>query len=313
VLVSNPSAFHLRFGPAVQEAGSYSGRLSNGGDSLRLIDSTNETIFNVVYDDQLGWPAAADGDGASLQLHDLMTDPSQPEAWTAAEPTPGLYLVGASAELIGVWPFYDGSKWDGNQPGPGGNSAAATAVDKSVAVPDQPVTADNILSAPEGIVGLMIDIANLPAAAISSADLRFRKGTSADPETWSTAPGPIPLSATSVARGAGAEGSDRITLFWQPGSLVNTWLEVTILPTPQTGLAVPVVFYLGSLVGDTANDAGPFIVDSTDFDRVRANPRNFLNPAAIDSMFDVTRDGFVDGSDLASVRDAMGASLPALM
>ena len=36
--------------------------------------------------------------------------------------------------------------------------------------------------------------------------------------------------------GAGVNGSDRITILWPDGTIRNTWLEVSVLPTFAMGL-----------------------------------------------------------------------------
>ena len=66
--------------------GPYPGRLSNGGEILRLRDSGEggrsfpETIDVVVYDDRR-WPRGADGDGKSLELVSTQLDNDVPESW----------------------------------------------------------------------------------------------------------------------------------------------------------------------------------------------------------------------------------------
>jgi hypothetical protein len=47
-------------------AGTWSGALNNGGDTIILLDRNGVEIENVTYDDVLPWPTGADGDGPSL-------------------------------------------------------------------------------------------------------------------------------------------------------------------------------------------------------------------------------------------------------
>jgi hypothetical protein len=68
LVVSNKSAFESRYGQAFSAiiAGEYSGRLSNGGERVALVDYWNGTIADFEYDDSDGWPSLADGQGHSL-------------------------------------------------------------------------------------------------------------------------------------------------------------------------------------------------------------------------------------------------------
>ena len=75
-------AFENNFNrPAFQWTG---GSLSNGGETLRLLDANAVVVDSVDYDDGNGWPSAADGDGASLVLCDANSDNSDPANWQAA-------------------------------------------------------------------------------------------------------------------------------------------------------------------------------------------------------------------------------------
>ena len=68
LVVSNRSAFESRYGQALSPiiAGQYSGRLSNGGERVALVDYWNGTIAEFEYDDGDSWPPLADGQGHSL-------------------------------------------------------------------------------------------------------------------------------------------------------------------------------------------------------------------------------------------------------
>ena len=64
--------------------GPYTGRLSNSGEGLRLIDAQSNTVFSFRYRDQGDWPAAADGTGHSLILEGNKADPDNPRNWSAS-------------------------------------------------------------------------------------------------------------------------------------------------------------------------------------------------------------------------------------
>ncbi len=69
--------------------GPYSGRLSNGGEIVRLRDDGEggkyfpELIDSVVYLDDGDWPDAADGEGASLERVGLDVDNDEATSWRA--------------------------------------------------------------------------------------------------------------------------------------------------------------------------------------------------------------------------------------
>ena len=83
--------------------GPFSGKLSNGGDSVELeqpdvpqgIGHINMgyvpyvTVEYVKYSDAYPWPATADGTGYSLQRINPLTYGNEPTNWLAQLPTPG--------------------------------------------------------------------------------------------------------------------------------------------------------------------------------------------------------------------------------
>jgi hypothetical protein len=78
VVVKDPAAFASRYTiPAgVQVLGPYDGQLSNGGENIKLEDSTSSTILEFSYKDN--WYDSTDGEGFSLTIEDpASTDLSQ--------------------------------------------------------------------------------------------------------------------------------------------------------------------------------------------------------------------------------------------
>ena len=80
VLARNPEAFAARYG-AEPVAGDFDGKLDDGGETLRLVDAAAQVIQSFRYDDSEGWPANADGQGATLAL---LEPDTQPDASAAA-------------------------------------------------------------------------------------------------------------------------------------------------------------------------------------------------------------------------------------
>ncbi len=85
VLVSDPAGFTNRY-PAVHVDGVYSGKLSNSGETLTLVNVNGAPIFSVNYGTRPPWPSSPDGTGFSLVPvnPNLNPDPSNPLNWRAS-------------------------------------------------------------------------------------------------------------------------------------------------------------------------------------------------------------------------------------
>jgi hypothetical protein len=119
-----------------------------------------------------------------------------------------------------------------------------------------------------------------------------------------------PLSvapSVSVRRGAGASGTDRVTLVLPDGVVLNTWLRVTVKAGSRTGLMSSDVFYFGNLVGDVGGAGAP-AVNATDLALTRANFGR--TSAAALSRYDFNRDGLINAADVQLVRVNQRRSLP---
>jgi hypothetical protein len=201
------------------------------------------------------------------------------------------------AQVVGRHVFYNGSSFDGGDPAAGPGDDAAIATDKSALLPGQTAGFANVISFAGGINGLMIDVAGWHGPdTIDPSQFEFRAGNHSDPSTWPLA---NPPSSMTLRRGAGANGSDRITLIWPDGVLVNTWLQVTLKASREAGLRNDDVFYFGSAVGDTGRGNLPAVVliDSIDRASVRNHLRDIGQPAPIDNIYDFNRDRLVDETD----------------
>ena len=97
VVVKNESAFESRYGTDVSTSGEFTGKLSNGGETLTLVDSNDDVIQQFRYNDAADWPPEADGDGATLELIDANGDHNSPENWRASYRFAG--TPGEDAEL----------------------------------------------------------------------------------------------------------------------------------------------------------------------------------------------------------------------
>ena len=237
--------------------------------------------------------------GVTAPFGDATT--ATPAAPTADGSTPAVPAV------AGRHVFYNNSAFDGRNAAATAQDDAAVAPDKVALRPGEAPDVRNVTSYTKGINGIMVDVAGLPPDATPAADdFAFRRGRGGDPSGWIDFTPP----QVGVRRGAGVNGSDRITLTWPDGALRNYWLEVTVKPTARTGLPAADVFYFGNLGGET----GPgrptwFSVDAADYVATRAA---LPTAAAITNRFDFDRDGRVGAFDLATVRNARGESLAGL-
>ena len=77
LLIRNRDAFQSRYGARNLQIQEYTGRLSNDGEQLRIVNDDSETIIDFTYNDQLPWPKPADGEGATLSLSgNVISNPS---------------------------------------------------------------------------------------------------------------------------------------------------------------------------------------------------------------------------------------------
>ncbi len=84
VLASNRQHFIDRYG--FEPFDEYEGQLDNGGERIVLIDSADDTLFSIRYNDKAPWPEAADGEGYSLvsKNRNVNSDPNDPTNWRAS-------------------------------------------------------------------------------------------------------------------------------------------------------------------------------------------------------------------------------------
>jgi hypothetical protein len=113
--------------------------------------------------------------------------------------------------------------------------------------------------------------------------------------------------SVSTRPGAGADGSDRVTVLLLDDLVKNTWLQVTVLPGERTGLAAPHVFYFGNLVGETGDGTGTFRVGALDLAAVK---RALNQTVPVTSAVDFDHDGRVTALDLAAARANLNRTLP---
>ena len=285
-------------------------------DTRLLIDGVVAATWFTDGSQNIGW--GANNIGVHTILPDFRVNPLEPGVHTVRVETDFLSAVVESDEtnnayqrqftvvapgVVGRHVFYNGSALDGGDAGASPADDGAIAADKSALLPGAAATAASVTGYVRGINGVMVDILGLPAAAAPTA-ADFVLAAAAIPGAWSAGPAP---SAVAVRRGAGVNGSDRVTLVFADNAVRNGWLRVTVLSNVRTGLAAPDVFYLGNLVGDTGG-AGIPAVNATDLALTRANVGN-TSTAAL-RRFDYDHDNRVDARDVMTARNNQRHTLP---
>jgi hypothetical protein len=86
VIARNPAAFAVRYPsvPGSSVIGPFtSGKLSDSGERITLLDAGGGIIRSFAYGDSAPWPSSADGDGPSLVLMrpETLPDPALPQNW----------------------------------------------------------------------------------------------------------------------------------------------------------------------------------------------------------------------------------------
>ncbi len=188
-----------------------------------------------------------------------------------------LRVVDASASQVqSRYVFYNNSAFDGRDPGAGPTDDSAIAADKTALLPGQTATFANYTSFDGGINGIMVDLPNI-VGQVTAADFQLAVGKDDQPQSWPAAPAP---SQVMVRDGQGVGGSDRVTLVWEDGAIVNQWLRVEIKANRTTGLREPDVFYFGNIVGESGNASGNTVVDSADELAARRHSRHVCRSRA---------------------------------
>ena len=218
-----------------------------------------------------------------------------------------------TTNVVGRYVSYNDSAFDG------GNAAANAADDDAIApdkfplLPGTNATYRNVTSYEKGINGVIIDIWNLPTQQLDIRnDFDFNRFSGG---FWLSAPDPDSFDVEELE-----DGVSRVRLAWNtsPPPVTDNWLQVTVKNTDNTGLDHPDVFYFGNLVGevDQIIDNGQWKVtglepevENGDYDLVVANS---TASATIENLYDLDRDGDVDGDDVSIVGANNGTELMVL-
>jgi hypothetical protein len=105
VVCNTRSAFLGRYGTAgiLLASGSYSGKLSDSGDTLTVLSPAGKVILSFAYNNSGDWPSRADGLGSSLECIDPAGNLSDPFNWrssTEYNGSPGRAGVGSQKTVV---------------------------------------------------------------------------------------------------------------------------------------------------------------------------------------------------------------------
>lgn len=86
IVARNVAAFESAYGTGLNVAldGFADRNLSNGGETITLLDATGQLIQSFDYSDDPPWPTSPDGQGQSLEIIDPVGDANDPANWRAS-------------------------------------------------------------------------------------------------------------------------------------------------------------------------------------------------------------------------------------
>jgi len=269
---------------------------------LRLFDTDGTTELASNDDGGVGLASLLNWQAPSSGVYFLSV-----ESFAASDV--GTYQLTATTRgtIVGRHLFYDGSSFDGDAGVHSANDDAAIDTSKAPLLTGA-ATFENYSNFENGITGIFIDIEGLRATP-TVEDFEFRIGNSNNPSTWDlleVAPD------ISVRFGSGDFGSDRVSLIWPAGTIVDQWLQVSALADgPGNIVSTQDVHYWGNQRGDTGNSAFDTTVDSGDVSNINANFSGFglVDPT---SSFDLNKDGRVDSGDVSIVSSRFSGFSPTL-
>jgi spore coat protein CotH len=104
VVVNDTNAFRFRYpDSAIRIIGTFSGNLSNGGETIRLEDPAGDILASISYSDSGAWPGRADGDGSTLELIDPDAGYAHPGNWRSSSEyggSPGAPGLGPDNRIV---------------------------------------------------------------------------------------------------------------------------------------------------------------------------------------------------------------------
>ena len=117
VIASDPAGLQVQAAARARVLGPFSGRLSNDGETIRLVNNSGRLLNRVEYGTDGDWPVAPDGSGVSLARIEPMRGVDDPTNWTWSD-----QVGGTPAAANFTAPRQDRSLRFNEIDAPGGNS-----------------------------------------------------------------------------------------------------------------------------------------------------------------------------------------------
>ncbi|MDZ4849497.1 MAG: YDG domain-containing protein [Pirellulaceae bacterium] len=222
------------------------------------------------------------------------TDAANYAVNTAAATTANIVLYKASI-------YYKGSGFEsiGGVEGALDNYIGKTLMQSGPSA--QLTTLANVSNYSLGINGIVLDIGKVVSGTLAASDFIFRSPTTVvsdpvNPSAWNAV---VPTPAISVTPGT----SSRIRLDWAIDAIKNTWLQVIVKANAATGLAAPIVFYIGHAAGDVNGVVGastPYRTGTPDLSAVQSGVSSAL--VSIEDARDIDKNRRVGTTDLSYVQ-----------
>lgn len=233
LLVKNAEAFRRRYGveATARVAGTYSGKLDNGGEFLRFTgadgpdtDELPDTVVALTYDDSSPWPAAADGGGPALVLRNpsQASEPGLPGNWTT-----GGFWSGAPAGFAKPLTWSDWRERYFRVPAGSSSSPAAASLDSPDALPLADADGDGLSNLEEYIFGGVPVLADGNETLKQPVAVRLREAGEGGGERFLTASWRISAQASEAA--VTAECGDGGPV-WTPAVPVSTPADEALAP-----------------------------------------------------------------------------------
>ncbi|MCK6692970.1 MAG: lamin tail domain-containing protein [Thermoanaerobaculia bacterium] len=251
LIAGNAAAIQNQFGKtAFQWTG---GALSNGGETLLLLNAAGDTIDRVTFDDVLPWPTEANANGASLVLCDPDSDNTLPASWQAATTPTGIIINGKEIFANPGAPSGCQTTVDAKPDqyiAPAGESSTFKVLLNDV-LPGQASATVNIQTAPQnGIASVNPDnsITYTPTGGFAGADsliYQVCENTDCDEAKVSLTVRKYPAYAISQINGVNADGvADSLNVYCQITATVYgvnlrpQGLQFTIIDDNNDGITV---------------------------------------------------------------------------
>ncbi|MFO0014310.1 MAG: Ig-like domain-containing protein, partial [Planctomycetota bacterium] len=215
------------------------------------------------------------------------------------------FSIDAMVSVVSSKVYYKGSHFAGTSVDAALDTSKVLAKSSTVA---QTLTYANLINTTRGINGIVLDVAGLAASSLTASDFVFRNSPTGafieaanPPSSWAAAPAP---SLVNVTAGT-ATTAARVRLEWADNAIADRWLQIKVLANANTGLLSPQVYYVGHLYGEVngSTSGGLFSVSIGDATAIR--PAVGFS-AAVDSPFDLNKNGSVTIGDITGMRPRVG-------